>query len=246
MKKRIHTLLLLLTLSPCILAYEAVVSIDNTPVRDGDAIQGYLKKDTSINIQKTKGKRGYIQHGEISGWITLSATRKTEKSSAKKNIKFGNETYTLEFKVVNTVGEEREILNEYIRPPETLESWTKLISIRAYPKTTDPHELARSLAHRLDTQNDPKIPFQVAKSEDGNHTLIDFIMMDVDEKTDKLNFVEFNVFVYKDNPHGEGAIAYQYAERAYGDSVETFFATLHHTRVSAIKKVTEYNFPDVE
>jgi hypothetical protein len=46
-----------------------------------------------------------------------------------------------------------ETAREYIPPGEKLESWTKLASIREYPKLDDPRAVAANLVRALKQQN---------------------------------------------------------------------------------------------
>ena len=104
-----------------------------------------------------------------------------------------------------------EIVSEYIPPGEKLESWTKLASIREYPKLDDPRAVAGNLLRALKQQN-PAAQSAVIENPTTGEVIVDFVTWPADQA-----FVEFNIFKYARRPGG-GLVAHQYALRDYRDT----------------------------
>jgi len=97
---------------------------------------------------------------------------------------------------------------EFIPADEDRKSWTRLASIREYPKVDDPKAVAGNLVRTLRRQN-PQTHSAILQNKKTGEIIVDFITWPDDRK-----FVEFNVFRYGRNPQG-GVIAQQYALRRY-------------------------------
>jgi uncharacterized membrane protein len=81
-------------------------------------------------------------------------------------------------------------VKEYIPAGERLESWTKLASIREYPKLGDPRAVAANLVRALKQQN-PAAQSSVIENPATGDVIVDFVMWPANRA-----FVEFNVFRY--------------------------------------------------
>lgn len=104
-----------------------------------------------------------------------------------------------------------ETAREYIPAGEKLESWTKLASIREYPKLDDPRAVAANLVRALKQQN-PAAQSAIIENPTTGEVIVDFVTWPADRA-----FVELNVFKYSRKPGG-GLVAQQYAVRDYQDT----------------------------
>ena len=108
-------------------------------------------------------------------------------------------------------GNPGETVREYIPVGEKLESWTKLASIREYPKLDEPRAVAANLVRALKQQNSAAQSAMIENPATGE-VIVDFVTWPADRA-----FVEFNIFKYARRPGG-GLIAHQYALRDYQDT----------------------------
>ena len=67
-----------------------------------------------------------------------------------------------------------ETAREYIPPAEKLESWTKLASIREYPKLDDPRGVAANLVRALKQQN-PAAQSAMSENPATGEMIVDFV-----------------------------------------------------------------------
>lgn len=104
-----------------------------------------------------------------------------------------------------------ETVWEYIPPGEKLGSWTKLASLREYPKLDDPRAVAGNLVRTLKQQN-PAAQSAMIENPATGEVIVDFVTWPADQ-----TFVEFNIFKYGRKPGG-GLVAQQYALREYQDT----------------------------
>jgi hypothetical protein len=104
-----------------------------------------------------------------------------------------------------------ETAREYIPPREKLASWTKLASIREYPKLDDPRAVAANPVRALKQQN-PAAQSATIENPTTGEVIVDFVTWPADR-----TFVEFNIFKYTRRPGG-GLVAQQYAVREYQDT----------------------------
>lgn len=108
-------------------------------------------------------------------------------------------------------GSAGETVREYVPPGETLGSWTKLASIREYPKLDEPRAVAANLVRALKQQN-PAAQSAMIENPATGEVIVDFVTWPADRA-----FVEFNIFKYARRPGG-GLVAHQYALREYQDT----------------------------
>jgi len=123
-----------------------------------------------------------------------------------------------------------DTIKEYIPDGQTLQKWTKLASIREYPKLNDAHELAAAVIREVEEKN-PKADAHLKQNEETGETVIDFIVWPEDK-----SFVEFNVFKFKKDEKG-GIASEQYAVREYKDP-ENFVRELEPLRERLIEQMT--------
>jgi hypothetical protein len=108
-------------------------------------------------------------------------------------------------------GSAGESVREYVPAGEKLESWTKLASIREYPKLEEPRAVAANLVRALKQQN-PAAQSAMIENPATGEVIVDFVTWPADRA-----FVEFNIFKYGRRPGG-GLVAHQYALREYQDT----------------------------
>src|SRR5262245_49185736 len=103
---------------------------------------------------------------------------RTEVASAT-GTQFQGENYRLVWVWAGGEGTHGEVLNEYIRPNETLENWTRIIAVRLFPQRRDYRQMAGKLVETLQQQN-PLARFAIFESPDRMRTMVDFVTWDVD------------------------------------------------------------------
>ena len=124
-----------------------------------------------------------------------------------KRVSFDGQTLVLAWQG----GNPGETVREYIPVGEKLESWTRLASIREYPKLDEPQAVAANLVRALKQQNSAAQSAMIENPATGE-VIVDFVTWPADRA-----FVEFNIFKYARRPGG-GLIAHQYALRDYQDT----------------------------
>jgi len=156
------------------------------------------------------------------------------------SVEFREETYNLASVNVDKMGKHPQILNEYVPEEEDLEEWSSLIGVRQYLGRTDFQELGDALVKVLKQQN-PDFPSATHISEDGKRKMVDFIMWDLEKE-----IVEFNVFIYELSKDGKSVIAYQYAQREYGEEEGMeFLKDLKKLRPKLLESVSKFKFPKI-
>ena len=96
---------------------------------------------------------------------------------------------------------------EYVRPPERIENWTRLVAIRHFPQLSDPKAAATDLARTV-RQHNPQARFDLIAKDDGTEAMVDFITWAPGDER-----MEFNVHRYRKVPGTPGLVAYQFAWR---------------------------------
>jgi len=151
----------------------------------------------------------------------------TDDSTQTEQITFDGQKLKLAF----DANSEGDTIKEYIPDGEKLQKWTKLASIREYPKLNDAHELAAAVVREVEEKN-PKADAHLKQNEETGETVIDFIVWPDDK-----SFVEFNVFKFKKDEKG-GIASEQYAVREYKEP-EKFVQELAALRERLVEKMTE-------
>jgi hypothetical protein len=128
-------------------------------------------------------------------------------------------------------GNPGERIKEYIPNGQTLETWTKLASIRRYDHLDDPQALAGGLLKQL-KKNYPLSPSSIIENPKTGEVIVDFIVWPEDGA-----FVEFNVFKYGKDEQGK-VVAQQYALRAY-ENQEEFLKRLRPERERLVELMTK-------
>ena len=149
----------------------------------------------------------------------------------KESVEFDGQKLWLAFEGKTENELIHETVKEYIPEKQELQSWTRLASIRKYPRLNDPLKVAKGLVSALKRQN-PQAPSRILHDEKENVVLVDFVTWTRDGK-----YAEFNVFRYSREAEG-GLIAQQYAVRDY-DDVPAFLKNLRPLRERLVKEMSE-------
>jgi hypothetical protein len=160
---------------------------------------------------------------------TLTAEDKnaaTDDATKTEEVMFDGQKLKLAF----DANSEGDTIKEYIPNGEKLQKWTKLASIREYPKLNDAHELAAAVVREVEDKN-PKADAHLKQIEDTGETVIDFVVWPEDK-----SFVEFNVFKFKKSDEG-GVASEQYAVREYKEP-EKFVQELEPLRERLVEQMT--------
>jgi hypothetical protein len=126
------------------------------------------------------------------------------------NLEFDGETYVK--KDSNDTPEIRRV--EYVRENETLDNWTRLITIRNFTALDNAKEAVLAFAERL-KQDDPSSDPVTLISNDGETAIISFVVGPEDG-----SYGEFNVWRYAKVEGYPGLIACQFAYRFTGTTDE--------------------------
>jgi len=148
----------------------------------------------------------------------VAAEQAASKSAAKATVMFDG-VAMVQAAEGDTPGEH---WREFIPAGEDLKSWTRLASIREYPKLDDPKTVAGNLVRALRRQN-PQAGSAILENKKTGEIIVDFITWPDDHK-----FVEFNLFRYGRHPNG-GVIVQQYALRRY-ENTSGFLAAFKSER----------------
>jgi hypothetical protein len=161
----------------------------------------------------------------------------TSSTSEDKNATSDDTTQTEQItfdgqklKLAFDANSEGDTIKEYIPDGEKLQKWTKLASIREYPKLNDAHELAAAVVRAVEEKN-PKADAHLKQNDETGQTVIDFVVWPEDK-----SFVEFNVFKFHKNEDG-GVASEQYAVREYKEP-EKFIQELAPLRERLVEQMT--------
>ena len=154
----------------------------------------------------------------------LHPLRGEDKASLKKeSVSFDGTTLWL----ASTNENPGERVREFIPEGQKLATWTKLASLREYPKLNEPRAVAENLVRALRQQN-PGAQSAIIQNPKTGEVIVDFVTWPADNA-----FVEFNIFKYS-RAEGGGLIAQQYALREYQDSA-AFLKSLKPLRTRLVE-----------
>ena len=149
----------------------------------------------------------------------------SDDATQAEQITFDGQKLKLAFDAIS----EGDTIKEYIPDGEKLQKWTKLASIREYPKLNDAHELAAAVVREVEEKN-PKADAHLKQNEETGETVIDFVVWPEDK-----SFVEFNVFKFHKNEEG-GVASEQYGVREYKEP-EKFIQELAPLRERLVEQM---------
>ena len=121
------------------------------------------------------------------------------------DITFLGETYAQAHSDIRTTGNS---VVEYVRPTETIGSWSKLAGGHRFPDNSEtPKEAVLAFAAVL-KKIDPANRYAIIENPQTGEAIIDFLVSKEGSDT-----VEFNIYKYARHPSGNGLIALQFAQR---------------------------------
>ena len=119
----------------------------------------------------------------------------------KKSIEYEGETYFL----AHADATADQALEEYLREGETLENWTKMVSVRAFRSFDDPKEIVRLFVAALKKQH-PDAPYEAARIPETREIMLEFVTWPPDG-----SYAEINVWKFR--KVSAGVVAFQFALR---------------------------------
>jgi hypothetical protein len=125
---------------------------------------------------------------------------------------------------------------EYVRPNESLQTWTKLVAIRHFATQTDARAAASTLA-RVVREHNPNARADVIARNDGSEAIVDFITFAKGD--DRL---EFNVHRYRKVEGLPGLVGYQFAWRFRTSELRDATKTVSANRKRWIDEMTRADF----
>lgn len=161
------------------------------------------------------------------GVSTANISAADAGDSKKESVQFDGE----DLELASEEAQDGQKLREYIPAGETLDSWTKLASIREYQSDKSPAENVEVFEQVL-KEKYPQSPCAITQGSKPDETLIDFVVWPEDG-----SFVEFNVFKYRRTGE-KGIVAEQYALREYKDT-EGFLKGLKPVRERLVKLMAD-------
>jgi hypothetical protein len=146
---------------------------------------------------------------------------------------FGGETYVKKFEVQGTAPNAQV---EFGLATESLEDWTRLVTLHSFTQSgNDPERAAAALAN-LVRENYKGAPLRLMASPQSTEAIIDFLI-----SAPNSNVMELNVFKYA--RAGDGLVAFQFARRIKFGEVDG--AALRDIRERAINEIAPYDMGPV-
>ena len=126
---------------------------------------------------------------------------------------------------------------EFGLPAESIEAWTRLVTVHAFPNGgNDAMRAAANLANLI-RQRYPTAKYKVINNPKTSEAIIDFLL-----PVPKSEMMEFNVFKY--TPAGNGLVALQFAQRVKLGEIDA--EELSDIRQRAIKEMAAYEMAPVK
>lgn len=102
-------------------------------------------------------------------------------------------------------------IKEFILPGETLDSWTKLVAIREFPKERSAERYIGNMAAEFKKKH-PALQFAMFEKKKTREWAIDYLIIEPPPGKSEA-VIEWNYFQARKNPSGEGIIVDQFATR---------------------------------
>jgi hypothetical protein len=119
-----------------------------------------------------------------------------------QSVTFGGERYSQKYRQnVNAAHSYVEL----VRDGDSLQGWTTLVTLHAFPRMQDPTGAAAALVKTV-RQRDRSTPINLITNPATGEAMLDFLAF-------KGDLVEFNLFKYAPAAGGQGVVAVQFAER---------------------------------
>ena len=115
-----------------------------------------------------------------------------------------------------------------------------MIGLHFYRRCPDHRTTAFAIAK--DLMRNPNVVWGpiAQETESRDQVVVEFAQAQESE------FVEFNIWLWQAAPSGEGCLAHQFAERAYGQEVRPYLKQLEGRRTELRPKVLAFEFPALE
>ncbi len=167
--------------------------------------------------------------------LCLGLVALTTAASAQSGIAFRGERYVRDFE---DLGSETDKFAELTRPGETVETWTRLLTVHWFPKDGGtPQEAAQRLA-RIAEQRDRGANARLSGNAARSEALVHFVARAPGTKV-----VEVNVFKYGRAADGRGLVALQFAFRFTAGETEP--AAVEADLMAAVEEVRGFDMDRV-
>jgi hypothetical protein len=134
------------------------------------------------------------------------------------------------------VGQQSEVVNEYVPHGETLENWTTMIAVRQWPKAKALKEIVGPYVRNLQPLyvRDAQV-FRPENAKNGNDVVFEFYLAPQDK-----SYLEYNLIRFVVEEESEGVKSYQFAVRGdYDlDAAVKFNSTRLKARLDTIAGLT--------
>jgi hypothetical protein len=131
-------------------------------------------------------------------------------------------------------------LNEYVLAGESLQKWTKMITVAHQPVDVAPADFAAAMLSRLTDANPnlAHITWTIHGEPYGEKKGIGFALS-------KGEITELSLMLYQRSPAEDGLLVHQYAERVYGDESEAFLLGIEGRINGIVQQVSKFDFPEL-
>lgn len=169
-----------------------------------------------------------------------------ERLNVKGPLSFNNTSFSLAW---TSKPNETYYIQEYLPTGESLEKFNQMLTIYVLDKNIKAEDAVSQKIRELDNRKktDTVCNYTVIESPDGKEFIVDFILSE--NRNDKLNTIEFNIYRYKLVELGhkkKGILLYAYSKRAYGDDITPFFNSLAKSRVNLINEIANSELPTIQ
>lgn len=158
-------------------------------------------------------------------------------ANAENKIRFNESNYILKYSEKNL--QNGGYFNEYIRNSETLDNFTRMLTVSNYPKINDPIDFARKMGESIKKQN-PLADYEILTNKKTTEVLMHFFIW---EESKKGSALEFNVFKFKKETQEKGLLSIQYVFRNVGLDIKEYEKELTKNRENWIKNISKLRFP---
>jgi hypothetical protein len=160
-----------------------------------------LVKTFGIHVQSLSLR--YMTHC-IAAFLILGAS--TQVQAEDQIVSFDGEQYRLAFV---DVAKDGSITNEYLRNGETLQSWTTMVAVRVWPKSTSAYDTAHAWLNIVRPLLSRKAQIYERDSAAGGKDVLVEAWLTAADKS----YIEANLHRFVAEQDGAGVRAYQFAER---------------------------------
>ncbi len=137
---------------------------------------------------------------------------------------------------------------EYIPTGESADHYNTMLIIDFYITDQPAKKLLEIKENEMSSRKktDPVVSFERFENEQIGEWLLDFRLSD--SKGEKPNVVERNLFRYKNHvakSGKKGILLFGVSQRAYGDGITSFLASVKASQINDINKLTQYVIPNI-